>query len=209
MRSPWWPAGQASAAILASPRQAAAPGAIAQLGERLDRTQEVAGSSPASSISESPAIGRLFRPGDPPQPGSNRPQNPSGAHWCPLDSCFSSKAGVSQLAPGLLLSRESRSEGALAPENGERRADLRRAVPGRGVDRPRVEHVVAGVQGVVGEGAGESERMLARRKLSVEGVRDLRPRWVRPARSVADREVNEGGGAKPEAHLGAEGPALR
>src|SRR4051812_34042358 len=30
-------------------------GAIAQLGERLDRTQEVAGSSPASSISKSPA----------------------------------------------------------------------------------------------------------------------------------------------------------
>src|SRR3954451_3232490 len=109
MRSPWWPAGQASAAILASPRQAAAPGAIAQLGERLDRTQEVAGSSPASSISESPAIGRLFRPGDPPQPGSNRPQSPSGAHWCPLDSCFSPKAGVSQLVPGLLLSRESGS----------------------------------------------------------------------------------------------------
>src|SRR5439155_2803511 len=30
-------------------------GAIAQLGERLDRTQEVAGSSPASSISKRPA----------------------------------------------------------------------------------------------------------------------------------------------------------
>src|SRR5262245_50001307 len=30
-------------------------GAIAQLGERLDRTQEVAGSSPASSTNESPA----------------------------------------------------------------------------------------------------------------------------------------------------------
>jgi hypothetical protein len=30
-------------------------GAIAQLGERLDRTQEVAGSSPASSMNKSPA----------------------------------------------------------------------------------------------------------------------------------------------------------
>jgi hypothetical protein len=30
------------------------PGAIAQLGERLDRTQEVAGSSPASSIVGTP-----------------------------------------------------------------------------------------------------------------------------------------------------------
>jgi hypothetical protein len=29
-------------------------GAIAQLGERLDRTQEVAGSSPASSIARTP-----------------------------------------------------------------------------------------------------------------------------------------------------------
>src|SRR5207247_7009057 len=31
------------------------PGAIAQLGERLDRTQEVAGSSPASSTKKRPA----------------------------------------------------------------------------------------------------------------------------------------------------------
>src|ERR1044071_3994077 len=36
---------------------ALSPGAIAQLGERLDRTQEVAGSSPASSISRN----RLWR----------------------------------------------------------------------------------------------------------------------------------------------------
>ena len=34
------------------------PGAIAQLGERLSGTQEVAGSSPASSIVVSPAVGR-------------------------------------------------------------------------------------------------------------------------------------------------------
>src|SRR5215211_4256114 len=34
-------------------------GAIAQLGERLDRTQEVGGSSPPSSISGSPAFGRF------------------------------------------------------------------------------------------------------------------------------------------------------
>ena len=32
-------------------------GAIAQLGERLDRTQEVAGSSPASSIAKGPETG--------------------------------------------------------------------------------------------------------------------------------------------------------
>src|SRR5437870_7686068 len=36
---------------------AASSGAIAQLGERLDRTQEVAGSSPASSISKGPCTG--------------------------------------------------------------------------------------------------------------------------------------------------------
>src|SRR2546425_1178401 len=35
-------------------RHARTRGAIAQLGERLDRTQEVAGSSPASSISQDP-----------------------------------------------------------------------------------------------------------------------------------------------------------
>jgi hypothetical protein len=34
-------------------------GAIAQLGERLDRTQEVAGSSPASSIPRKPCTRRL------------------------------------------------------------------------------------------------------------------------------------------------------
>ena len=40
-------------------------GAIAQLGERLDRTQEVAGSSPASSTSERPAnAGLLFVDGE-------------------------------------------------------------------------------------------------------------------------------------------------
>src|SRR4051812_48513297 len=40
-------------------------GAIAQLGERLDRTQEVAGSSPASSIQKLPANGQIVggRPG--------------------------------------------------------------------------------------------------------------------------------------------------
>ncbi len=37
-----------------------AHGAIAQLGERLDRTQEVAGSSPASSIGRSPAQAGLL-----------------------------------------------------------------------------------------------------------------------------------------------------
>jgi hypothetical protein len=36
------------------------PGAIAQLGERLRGTQEVAGSSPASSTPEEPRISRLF-----------------------------------------------------------------------------------------------------------------------------------------------------
>src|SRR4051812_46434971 len=36
-------------------------GAIAQLGERLDRTQEVAGSSPASSIAPEVACKRGFR----------------------------------------------------------------------------------------------------------------------------------------------------
>ena len=35
-------------------------GAIAQLGERLDRTQEVAGSSPASSTSKGAAISAFF-----------------------------------------------------------------------------------------------------------------------------------------------------
>jgi hypothetical protein len=35
-------------------------GAIAQLGERLSGTQEVAGSSPASSTPESRPVGRLF-----------------------------------------------------------------------------------------------------------------------------------------------------
>src|SRR6266576_1648469 len=35
-------------------------GAIAQLGERLDRTQEVAGSSPASSIVQRPATAGPF-----------------------------------------------------------------------------------------------------------------------------------------------------
>src|SRR5215469_10684398 len=39
------------------------PGAIAQLGERLDRTQEVAGSSPASSIEKSPSSRRVLRVG--------------------------------------------------------------------------------------------------------------------------------------------------
>jgi hypothetical protein len=37
-------------------------GAIAQLGERLDRTQEVAGSSPASSINKRPANRALAAP---------------------------------------------------------------------------------------------------------------------------------------------------
>jgi hypothetical protein len=39
------------------------PGAIAQLGERLDRTQEVAGSSPASSIAASnfEVVGKIPR----------------------------------------------------------------------------------------------------------------------------------------------------
>ena len=41
------------------------PGAIAQLGERLDRTQEVGGSSPPSSIAEEPLLRRGFsRSGD-------------------------------------------------------------------------------------------------------------------------------------------------
>ena len=35
-------------------------GAIAQLGERLDRTQEVAGSSPASSTQEAPANPKIW-----------------------------------------------------------------------------------------------------------------------------------------------------
>ncbi len=39
------------------PLQSASRGAIAQLGERLDRTQEVAGSSPASSIRNTPEPG--------------------------------------------------------------------------------------------------------------------------------------------------------
>ena len=39
-------------------------GAIAQLGERLDRTQEVAGSSPASSIGEPAGNGGFFSSGD-------------------------------------------------------------------------------------------------------------------------------------------------
>ncbi len=39
---------------------AQANGAIAQLGERLDRTQEVGGSSPPSSTEEPPASGRFF-----------------------------------------------------------------------------------------------------------------------------------------------------
>src|SRR5918992_5403372 len=38
------------------------PGAIAQLGERLDRTQEVAGSSPASSIRRRPCIRTALSP---------------------------------------------------------------------------------------------------------------------------------------------------
>src|SRR2546427_2176759 len=41
------------------PLPAASSGAIAQLGERLDRTQEVAGSSPASSI-EVPGNARVL-----------------------------------------------------------------------------------------------------------------------------------------------------
>jgi hypothetical protein len=40
---------------------ACAQGAIAQLGERLDRTQEVGGSSPPSSIDETPARSRFPR----------------------------------------------------------------------------------------------------------------------------------------------------
>jgi hypothetical protein len=36
-------------------------GAIAQLGERLDRTQEVAGSSPASSTRKAPGKPKVFR----------------------------------------------------------------------------------------------------------------------------------------------------
>ena len=36
------------------------PGAIAQLGERLDRTQEVAGSSPASSMTKRPPFPGLL-----------------------------------------------------------------------------------------------------------------------------------------------------
>src|SRR3954454_20750304 len=38
------------------------PGAIAELGERLDRTQEVGGSSPPSSIVTEPLLTRGFRP---------------------------------------------------------------------------------------------------------------------------------------------------
>src|ERR671918_407432 len=38
-------------------------GAIAQLGERLDRTQEVAGSSPASSMTKGPQAGLFSEEG--------------------------------------------------------------------------------------------------------------------------------------------------
>jgi hypothetical protein len=38
-------------------------GAIAQLGERLDRTQEVGGSSPPSSIGKGPAVRAFLLPG--------------------------------------------------------------------------------------------------------------------------------------------------
>ena len=43
-------------------------GAIAQLEERLDRTQEVAGSSPASSTAEKPRYGEVSWLGTPPTP---------------------------------------------------------------------------------------------------------------------------------------------
>ena len=46
-----WSRGRLPAATMDCPRRDQAPlGAIAQLGERLDRTQEVGGSSPPSSI---------------------------------------------------------------------------------------------------------------------------------------------------------------
>src|SRR6266496_2061007 len=49
------------AATMDGPRRdGASLGAIAQLGERLDRTQEVGGSSPPSSISERPCTAGSF-----------------------------------------------------------------------------------------------------------------------------------------------------
>src|SRR5689334_25314258 len=58
-------------------RRACAPyGAIAQLGERLDRTQEVAGSSPASSIGLRLAT-PVFRSAIPPGCAFPPPQFPS------------------------------------------------------------------------------------------------------------------------------------
>src|ERR671914_808559 len=48
---------QFAATIPLTPPEGGHRGAIAQLGERLDRTQEVAGSSPASSIGNRPQVG--------------------------------------------------------------------------------------------------------------------------------------------------------
>ena len=57
-----------------------ARGAIAQLGERLDRTQEVGGSSPPSSIREGPANQALFCRYPPPPRSDDVPRR----RLCPL-----------------------------------------------------------------------------------------------------------------------------
>ena len=53
----WFPAVLTSVRVLKNACISGVKGAIAQLGERLDRTQEVAGSSPASSIRWKPCYG--------------------------------------------------------------------------------------------------------------------------------------------------------
>src|SRR3954447_11219199 len=62
-----------------------ARGAIAQLGERLDRTQEVGGSSPPSSTREKPPLPRGFRRsgGRPGVLGHHR-RDVASAQWAPV-----------------------------------------------------------------------------------------------------------------------------
>src|SRR5439155_23555147 len=120
--------GRLPAATMDCPRRDQAPlGAIAQLGERLDRTQEVGGSSPPSSISRRPANARLFS---------------CRRTTVPVDNSPWSSFGQIPRAPGLIATQEVGGSSRLAPSRegqAEMLAALRALTPSKPDGLPLAE----------------------------------------------------------------------
>src|SRR5689334_10121043 len=130
-------------------RRACAPyGAIAQLGERLDRTQEVAGSSPASSIGLRLAT-PVFRSAIPPECAFPPPRFPS------------SRNDTRALAREHWSRDEKKSDHH--PNRGSAPASPARAGPRRELHLPHLRQPPPRRRGVAPSGTGRPESLKLRR----------------------------------------------